>query len=107
MLGSYDERGLFHHEKRHGDDSDWGYLLNHKASSPFSPEREHVEDLILEAQRYHRIAELTKGNSRLGGPLLDFGSVLVKVGCELERLGFGRLAPQQVRTGAAVDCGCA
>ena len=56
------------------------------------------------ARRTREIPQEPSWTARL---ILNVGAWLVKAGCRLERLGFGRLGSQPAGSSMAVDCGCA
>ncbi len=61
---------------------------------------------MAEAVHERRLSRFAPDNSRAGHVFLDVGSLFVRLGCRLEKLGFSQFRSQPA-AGVVMDCGCA
>ena len=107
MLGPYDQDPMVYDKKYRNSFLEWEYPRHARISLPLSLGNEHQEQLILDSEVDRRTRDLPQGPSWTARFTLNFGAWLVKAGCRLERLGFGRLGSLPAGSSVSMDCGCA
>jgi hypothetical protein len=106
MLGPYDQDRMVYDRKQHNQFLQWEYPDHDRPSLPASLGTERQAQLIKEADIERRVRDLPRRPSWTARFTLKAGAWLVKAGCRLERLGFGRFGAQSTNSTLAVDCGC-
>lgn len=96
------------YDKKHNNQyMQWEYSRHEHVNSPLPVDYEHYQQLLLEAEEARLAHDLPRGPSWTARLALYAGAWMVKAGCRLERLGFGRLGALPAGSSPAMDCDCA